>query len=75
MDRFLKTAVNIVTQNQLTVQCEILRNNGQVLEDSSEHSDTEPIDLTVSSTGSEQNVQYRFGYSDTEPTDGTFVRY
>jgi len=36
-----------VTQNQETVQCEVLTDIGQTLEDSSGHSDTKPTDPTV----------------------------
>jgi len=39
--------VDIVTQNQHTVQCEVLTDSGQNLVDSSGHSDTEPTDGTV----------------------------
>ena len=37
----------IVTQNQQTVQCEVLTDSGQTVEGSSGHSDTEPTDGTV----------------------------
>jgi len=37
-----KTAVDTVTKNQETVQCVVLSNNGQNVEHSSVHSDTEP---------------------------------
>jgi len=34
-------AVGIVTQNQLTVQYEVLTDSGQTVEDSNSHSETE----------------------------------
>jgi len=46
------TAVDIVTQNQKTVQCEALTNSGQTVEDSGGHSDTEQTGGTVLSTDS-----------------------
>ena len=36
-----------VTQNQETVQCEVLTDIGQTVEDSSGRSDTEPTDSRV----------------------------
>ena len=39
--------MDIVTQNQQTVQCEVLTDSGQTVEGSSGHSDTEPTDGTV----------------------------
>ena len=42
--------MDIVTQNQETVQCEILTDSEQVVEDNSGHSDTEPTDGTVCGT-------------------------
>jgi len=36
-----------VTQKQQTVQCEVLTDSGQTVEDSSGHSDTETTDGTV----------------------------
>jgi len=36
-----------VTQNQVTVQCELLTDSGQNVEDSSGHSGKEPSDGTV----------------------------
>jgi len=39
--------VDTVTQNQQTVQCEVLRDSGQILEGSSGHSDTDSTDGTV----------------------------
>jgi len=39
--------VVIVTQNQQTVECKVVTEDGQNLEDSSGHSDTEPTDSTV----------------------------
>ena len=47
MDRLYKTAVDVVTQNQQTVHCEVLTDSGQTVEGSSGHSDTEPTDGTV----------------------------
>ena len=46
MDRLQKAVVDTVTQNQQTVQCEVLTDNGQTAEGSSGHSDTEPTDGT-----------------------------
>jgi len=40
-------AEGIVTQNQETVQCEVLTYSGQSVEESSGHSDTKPSDGTV----------------------------
>ena len=42
MDRLQKTAFYIVSQNQQTIQCDILADIGQTLENSSGHNDTEP---------------------------------
>ena len=39
--------MDIVTQNQQTVHCEVLTDSGQTVEDSSGHSDTVPRDGTV----------------------------
>jgi len=39
--------VDIVTQNQQFVQCELLTDSGQNLEDSSGQNDTEQTDCTV----------------------------
>ena len=47
MDGLEGRAVDIVTQNQQTVQCEVLTESGQTLAKSSGHSDTEQIDGTV----------------------------
>jgi len=47
VDRLKKTAVDIVTQNQQTVNCEVLTDCGQTVEDSSGHGDTEPTDVAV----------------------------
>jgi len=38
--------VDIVTQNQQNVHCEVLTDSGQTVEDSSVYSDTEPTDGT-----------------------------
>ena len=42
------TAVDTVTQNQQTVQCEVLKDSEQTAEDSSGHTDPEPKDGTDS---------------------------
>jgi len=39
--------VDVVTQNQQTVRCEVLTETGQNVEDSSGRSDTESTDGTV----------------------------
>jgi len=39
--------VDIVTQNQQTVPCEVVTDIGQTVEDSSGHSDREPTEGTV----------------------------
>ena len=39
--------MDTVTQNQETVQCEVLRDSGQTVGGSSGHSDTESTDGTV----------------------------
>ena len=39
MDRPYKKAVDIVTQNQQTVQCDVLTESGQTVDGSSVHSD------------------------------------
>jgi hypothetical protein len=39
--------MDIVTQNQQNLQCELLTDSGQTVEDSSGQSDTEPTDVTV----------------------------
>jgi len=39
--------MDAVAQNQQTVQCEVLRDRGQILEGRSGHSDTESTDGTV----------------------------
>jgi len=43
----IEQTVHTVTQNQITVQCVVLTDRGQTLEDSSEHRDTEPTDCTL----------------------------
>jgi hypothetical protein len=47
MDRLYMASVDIVTQNQQTVHCEVLTDSGQTLHDFSGHSDTEPTDGVV----------------------------
>jgi len=42
--------VDIVTQNQETVQCDVLKDSGRTVEDISGHSETEPMDFTVEGT-------------------------
>jgi len=39
--------VDIVTQNQQTVQCVVLTDSGQIVEDSSGQNNTEPTDCTL----------------------------
>jgi len=39
--------VDTVTQNEQTVECEVLTDSGQTVEDNSGHSDTERTDGTV----------------------------
>ena len=41
------TAVDIVAQNKQTVQCEILTDSRQTVDDSIGHNDTEPTDGRV----------------------------
>ena len=63
--------MDIVTQNQQTVKCEVLTDSRQTVEDSSGYSDTEPTEVkceVLTDTG--QNKEDSSGYSDTEPTDG-----
>jgi hypothetical protein len=43
-------SVDIVTQNQQTVRCEVLSDSGQTVHDISGHSDTEPTDGVVLGT-------------------------
>ena len=50
--------MDIVTQNQQTVQCEILTDSGQTVEHSSGHSDTEPS--TGLSLVNKANLVYNF---------------
>ena len=47
MELLWETSVDIVTQNQRTVHCEVLTDSGMTVEDSSVHSDTESTDCTV----------------------------
>jgi len=42
--------VDIVTQNQHTMQCGVLKDSGQTVEDSIGHSDTESADDTLRGT-------------------------
>jgi hypothetical protein len=42
--------MDIVTQDQQTLECELLADIGQTVEDSNGHSGTEPTDATVSGT-------------------------
>ena len=64
--------MDILTQNQQTVQCEVLTDSGQTLEDSSGHSDTEPTHGTIlCMTESGQTLQDCSEYSNTEQADGT----
>ena len=47
MDRLYKALVDIVTEIQQTVQCEVLTDSGQTVEGNSGHSDTEQTDGIV----------------------------
>ena len=47
MDILYQAAVDILIQNQQTVQCEVLTDSWQNVEDNCEHSDTESTDGTV----------------------------
>jgi len=47
MDRINKSPVDAVTRNQQTVQYELHRGSGQILQDTSGRSDTEPTDGTM----------------------------
>ena len=42
--------MDIVTQNKQAVQCELLTESGQTVEDTSGHSDIEPTSSTVCDT-------------------------
>jgi len=70
--------MDIVTHKQKMVQCEVLTENGQNVEDNSRqnvqkiviHGDTEPTELNCEVlTDIGKNVQDSNGHSDTEPTD------
>ena len=41
LERLKNSAVDIVTQNRQTVQCEVMTDSGQTVEGSSGHSDTD----------------------------------
>ena len=56
MDRLYETAVDIVTQNQQTLECELLTDSGQTLQCQ-----------VLRDIG--QTVEGGCGHSDTEPTD------
>jgi hypothetical protein len=47
MNIIYKIGVDIVTETQQTVQCEVLTDSGQTVEDSSGHTDRDPTDGTV----------------------------
>jgi hypothetical protein len=47
VDKCLKASVDIETQNQQTVTCEVMTDIGQNSEDNIEGSDTEPTDGAV----------------------------
>jgi len=53
------------------VDCDVLADSRQILEDRSGHSDTEPTNGTVCGTDFGQTVGDSSGHSDTEPTGGT----
>jgi len=47
VDSLYKAAVDLLSQNQQTVQCDVLTDIGQTVEECSEHSDTESRGGTV----------------------------
>ena len=84
MDRLYKTALDILTENQQTVHCEVLRDTGhivqwqvltgnrQTLEECSEHSDTDQTDLPDWDTRRQwTDCRKSSGNRNTEPKDGT----
>ena len=72
MDRLQKTVVDRVTQNKQRIQCEVLTESGQTVEDSIGHSDTDKQTVRCEVlTDSGQNVEGSSGHSDTEPTEDT----
>ena len=50
------------------IQCEVLTDFGQTVEDNSEQSDTEPREGTVLRTGSGETIEDSSGYSDRKST-------
>ena len=61
-----------MTQNQQTVQCEVLTDSGHSVEGNGGHSETElQAGLCEVLTDIGQTVEGNSGHSDTEPTDGT----
>jgi len=61
--------VDIVTHNQQAVQCEVLTDSGQTVEDSSGPSDTEPKTVQCDVlTESGQILEDSSGHSDPDPT-------
>jgi len=64
--------LDIETQNQQTVECEILTDSGQTLEDSIGQSDKnqQTVEGNVL-TDIRLSVEDNFGHSDTEPTNST----
>jgi hypothetical protein len=70
VDRLQKTALDIVTQNQHRVECEVLTDIRQTVEDSSGYSDTETTVQGEVLTHRGHNVEDSIGRCDTEPTDG-----
>jgi hypothetical protein len=64
--------MDLVTQNQQTLDCELLTDSGQTVEDSNGHSDAEPTDGTwCGTTDFGQIVEKNNGHSVTETTDCT----
>ena len=68
----VKTALEILTQKQWTVNCEVLTDLGEIREDDSGQSCTEPRDCEVWRTDRQwRTVEDSSGQSDTESRDGT----
>ena len=64
--------MDIVTQNQQTVECKVVTEDGQTLEGTSDHSGTELRDGTVQGTDRQwTDCKGSSGQSNTEATDGT----
>jgi len=64
--------VDTATQNKLTLQCEVLTDSGDTVEDSNGHNDTEATDGTMRGTERQRrDFEDSSGHSDTEPTGVT----